>query len=55
MPEKIVLDITNLDLLQGIKVQEVATDNYDLLDVKSSVVVFIKSTRAAAAAAEATK
>jgi large subunit ribosomal protein L25 len=53
MPEKIVLDITNLDLLQGIKVQEVATDNFDLLDVKSSVVVFIKSTRAAAAAAEA--
>ena len=53
MPEKIVLDITNLDLLQGIKVQEVATDNFDLFDVKSSVVVFIKSTRAAAAAAEA--
>ena len=53
MPEKIVLDITNLDLLQGIKVQDVATDNFDLLDVKSSVVVYIKSTRAAAAAAEA--
>mgnify|MGYP003298958722 FL=1 len=51
MPEKIVLDITNLDLLQGIKVQDVATDNFDLLDVKSSVVVYIKSTRAAAAAA----
>lgn len=55
MPEKIVLDITNLDLLQGIKVQDVATDNFDLLDVKSSVVVYIKSTRAAAAAAEAAK
>jgi large subunit ribosomal protein L25 len=53
MPEKIVLDITKLDLLQGIKVQEVETNNYDLLDVKSSVVVYIKSTRAAAAAAEA--
>ena len=26
MPEKIVLDITNLDLLQGIKVQEVETN-----------------------------
>lgn len=52
MPERITLDITNLDLLQGIKVQEVATDNFELLDVKSSVVIFIKSTRASAAAAE---
>ena len=42
MPEKIVLDITNLDLLQGIKVQDVATDNFDLLDVKSSVIFFVQ-------------
>ncbi len=52
MPEKIVLDITKLDILQGIKVQEIATDNYELLDVKSSVVVYIKSTRAAATAVQ---
>ena len=52
MPNKIVLDVTDLDVLQGIKVQEVPTNNFELLDVKSSVVVTVKSTRSSATATD---
>ena len=52
MPNKIVLDVTDLDVLQGIKVQEVPTNNFELLDVKSSVVVTVKSTRSSATSTE---
>lgn len=52
MPNRIVLDITDLDVLQGIKVQDVETNNFELLNVKSSVIVTIKSTRSTATAEE---
>ena len=52
MPNRIVLDVTDLDVLQGIKVQEVPTNNFELLDVKSSVVVTVKSTRSSATSTE---
>ncbi len=51
MPNKIILDVTNLDVLQGIKVQEIPANNFELLDVKSSVVVLVKSTRSSATTA----
>ena len=54
MPNRIVLDVTDLDVLQGIKVQEVPTNNFELLDVKSSVVVTVKSTRSSATSTEET-
>ncbi len=48
MPNEILLDITDLDVAQGIKVQDVATNNYELLNVKTSDIVVVNSTRAAA-------
>ena len=51
MPSEIMLDITNLDVAQRIRVQEIATDKYEILNPKSSEVVNIVSTRASATAA----
>jgi len=48
MPSEVLLDITNLDIAQRIKVQDIATDNYEILNPKSSEVVVVNSTRAAA-------
>lgn len=51
MPNEILLDITNLDVAQSIKVQDVATNNFEILNVKTSDVVVVNSTRAAVEAA----
>ncbi len=48
MPENITLDVTNLDVLQGIKVLDVPTENIEILEIKSSEIVLVKSTRAVA-------
>ena len=50
MPSEILLDITKLDVAQRIKVQDIATNNYEILNPKSSEVVVVNSTRAAATA-----
>lgn len=47
MPSEILLDITNLDIAQRLKVQDIATDKYSILNPKSSEVVVVNSTRAA--------
>ena len=52
MPSEILIDITNLDVNQRCKVQDIATDNYAILNPKSSEVVVINSTRAAAMSSE---
>jgi hypothetical protein len=51
MPSEVLLDITKLDIAQRIKVQDIATENYEILNPKSSEVVVVNSTRAAATAA----
>ena len=51
MPSEILIDITNLDVAQRCKVQDIATENYCILNPKSSEVVVINSTRAAATGA----
>ena len=51
MPNEILIDITNLDVAQRCKVQDIATENYEILNPKSSEVVVINSTRAAATGA----
>jgi len=48
MPSEVLLDITKLDIAQRIKVQDIATNNYEILNPKSSEVVVVNSTRAAA-------
>ena len=50
MPSEIVVDITNLDVAQRCKVQDIAVENYEILNPKSSEVIVINSTRAAATA-----
>ena len=52
MPSEILIDITNLDVNQRCKVHDIATDNYSILNPKSSEVVVINSTRAAAMSSE---
>ena len=51
MPSDIKLDVTNLDVAQRIRVQDIATDKYEILNPKSSEVINIVSTRASATAA----
>ncbi len=53
MPEVITVDISKLEIGNSVKVKEVETDNFSLLDQPNSVVCTIKVTRAAAAAAQA--
>lgn len=50
MPSEILIDITNLDVAQRVKVQDIATENYEILTPKSSEVITINSTRATATA-----
>ena len=52
MPSEVLLDITNLDVNQRIRVQDIAAENYTILNPKSSEVVNVLSTRASATADE---
>jgi len=50
MPESVTLDISELNIGNGIKVKEVEVPNASLLDAPNAVVVAVKVTRAAASA-----
>ena len=52
MPSEVLLDITNLDVNQRIRVQDIAAENFTILNPKSSEVVNVLSTRASATAGE---
>ena len=52
MPSEVMLDIANLDVNQRIRVQDIATEGYTILNPKSSEVITIVSTRASATAGE---
>jgi large subunit ribosomal protein L25 len=52
MPSEILLDITNLDVNQRIRVQDIACENYAILNPKSAEVVNVLSTRASATSDE---
>ena len=52
MPSEVLLDITDLDVNQRIRVQDIACENYEILNPKSSEVINILSTRASATASE---
>ena len=49
MPSEILIDITNLDLNQRCKVQDIPAENFAILNPKSSEVVVVNSTRNAVA------
>ncbi|MGV8827581.1 MAG: 50S ribosomal protein L25/general stress protein Ctc [Breznakibacter sp.] len=55
MPDTLNIDITNLGLGKGIKVGELSYDNVEILNAKNAVVVAVKLTRAARAAAQGQK
>jgi len=51
LPDTIEIDVTNLEIGQGIKVEDLKVDNVEFLDSKSNVVVSVTTTRAARSAA----
>ena len=55
IPEKLVIDVTNLELGKSIKVGEVSFENLQLVTPKEALVCSVKTTRASAAAAAAAK
>ena len=50
MPSEVLIDVTPLEIGNRVKVQDIKGDNFELLNVKTSDVVVINSTRAAATA-----
>lgn len=55
IPQEVVVDISKLNIGQGIKVSEISVPNVEFMEVKSSVIVAVKATRNAKAMAEATE
>ncbi len=55
IPEKIVIDVTNLGLGKTIQVGKLSYENLELLNAKNAVVAQVKLTRAARGAAAAAK
>ncbi len=52
LPDEIIVNVEKLDIGDVIKVSEMKLKNVEFLDVKSTVIVMVKSTRAAATEAE---
>ncbi len=52
MPSEVLIDITNLDVNQRVRVQDIACENYTILNPKSAEVVNVMSTRASATSGE---
>lgn len=50
IPQEVVLDITKLNIGQSIKVNEIKIEGVEVMEIKSSVVVTVRSTRNAVAA-----
>lgn len=55
IPQEVVVDISKLNIGQGIKVSEISVPKVEFMEVKSSVIVAVKATRNAKAMAEATE
>ncbi|MDR1006789.1 MAG: 50S ribosomal protein L25/general stress protein Ctc [Bacteroidales bacterium] len=53
LPQYVDIDISNLEIGQGVKVEELAIEGVESLNVKSSIVVWVKPTRNSAKAAPA--
>lgn len=53
IPEFIAADISNLEIGEDMRVRDLKTENYEILQADSDVVVSVKRTRAAIAAAAA--
>lgn len=53
MPNEILVDITNLDIAQRVKVQDIPAEKFEILNPKSNEVLVVNSTRASATADDA--
>jgi large subunit ribosomal protein L25 len=45
IPENITVDISNLDILDAIKIEDIQLDNIAIIDIPSKVVVTVLSSR----------
>lgn len=52
MPEKIKIDITKLSMNDSVKIRDIKTDNFELLDIPNAVVLGVYATRIALTAEE---
>jgi large subunit ribosomal protein L25 len=52
LPDELLLDVTNVEVGQSIKVRDLSYDNFNILDPKNAVIASVKTTRAAKGAAE---
>ena len=52
MPDRVIVDVTDLGLGKSKKVGELHFDNYEIVNAKSAVVVSVKMTRAARSSAD---
>jgi large subunit ribosomal protein L25 len=47
MPEKIVINISNLEILDAVKVSDMKIENLEFLDLPNAIIISVDSTRAA--------
>lgn len=53
IPDELLLDVTNVEVGQSIKVRDLSYPEFEILDPKNAVIASVKTTRAAKGAAEA--
>lgn len=52
IPDELLLDVTNIEVGQSIKVRDLSYPEFEILDPKNAVIASVKTTRAAKGAAE---
>jgi len=52
LPDELLLDVTNIEVGQSIKVRDLTFTDFQILDPKNAVIASVKTTRAAKGAAE---
>jgi large subunit ribosomal protein L25 len=53
LPDELLLDVTNIEVGQSIKVRDLSYPEFNILDPKNAVIASVKTTRAAKGAADA--
>ncbi len=53
LPDELLLDVTNVEVGQSIKVRDLSYSEFNILDPKNAVIASVKTTRAAKGAADA--
>ena len=53
LPDELLLDVTEVEVGQSIKVRDLSYPDFNILDPKNAVIASVKTTRAAKGAADA--